>query len=102
LVQLPARRHATKGSDAATANLTPKAAVESGLERFRARDLPGAIALFQQALASSPTRDEAQAAHYNLACALTRQKEWATAVASVRAAVNEFGLPLAVPLEVRP
>lgn len=88
---------AAKGAAPSPASVTTaKAAVEAGLEAFAAGDAAAALGLFSRALALRPDDDEARAALYNSACALTRLRRWQEAADAVVAAVNERGLKLAV------
>lgn len=77
---------------------TSKACVETGLEVFRVGDAEAALELFQRALQLNPNDDEARAALYNSACALTKLNRWQEAADAVVAAVNERNLKLLVAL----
>lgn len=77
---------------------TPTACVEAGLQLFEGGDAQAALSLFQRALTLNPNDDEARAALYNSACALTKLKRWEEAADAVVSAVNDRGLKLAVAL----
>ena len=102
---LPYRRtviiHAAKQdttSDSPSLPSTPTACVEAGLAKFEGGDPQGALTLFQKALTLNPNDDEARAALYNSACALTKLKRWDEAADAVVSAVNDRGLKLSVAL----
>jgi tetratricopeptide (TPR) repeat protein len=77
---------------------TATACVETGLKQFEQGDAQGALKLFQRALELNPNDDEARAALYNSACALTKLKRWEEAANAVISAVNDRNLKLAVAL----
>lgn len=102
---LPAKRSGTvlaatrdSTSNAASVPSTPTACVEAGLQLFEGGDAQAALSLFQRALTLNPNDDEARAALYNSACALTKLKRWEEAADAVVSAVNDRGLKLAVAL----
>jgi tetratricopeptide (TPR) repeat protein len=86
--------------DATTNSLpaTATACVETGLTKFEKGDAQGALKLFQRALELNPNDDEARAALYNSACALTKLKRWEEAANAVISAVNDRDLKLSVAL----
>lgn len=94
LAIIAAAGDATTGSPPATAT----ACVETGLQLFEKGDSQGALKLFQRALQLNPNDDEARAALYNSACALTKLKRWEEAADAVISAVNDRELKLTVAL----
>ena len=87
---------ATPSSSSPSPPATAAASVEAGLAAFQSGDPAAALALFQRARTLSPSDDEARAATYNAACALTALKRYREAADAVVAAVNEHGLKLDV------
>lgn len=75
---------------------TARAAVEQGLEAFRAQQYERAAALFSTALDLRPASEEAAAALYNQACAYAKLRRWQDASDSLERAVNDHGLKLSV------
>jgi hypothetical protein len=71
-------------------------AVNAGQAALDAGDAAGALALFETALTLAPTEEEATAAEYNRACALTALGRWQVAADAVVAVVNGRGLKLDV------
>jgi tetratricopeptide (TPR) repeat protein len=79
---------------------TAKEAVERGLQAFQASRVDDAIDLFNQAIALTPNREEAMAAHYNLGCAYTKNRRYDLAADSIMRAVNDYDMKLLVALKV--
>ena len=95
----PSQQQRQQPPTTATLPTTATACVEAGLAVFETKsDYQGALALFQRALTLNPNEDEARAALYNAACALTKLKRWQEAADAVVAAVNDHNLKLAVAL----
>jgi tetratricopeptide (TPR) repeat protein len=81
---------------AQTAPTTARAAVEQGLEAFRAQQYERAASLFSTALDLRPASEEAAAALYNQACAYAKLRRWQDASEALERAVNDHGLKLSV------
>ena len=75
-------------------------AVEQGLEAFANGDTTEALRLFRKGLSMNPSKDEARAALYNMACCLVKEKKWQAAADAVSDACNNYGLKHAVALKV--
>ena len=89
-----------KASTAQQAPASAKVAVEQGLEAFANGDTTEALRLFRKGLSMNPSKDEARAALYNMACCLVKEKKWQAAADAVSDACNNYGLKYAVALKV--
>ena len=89
-----------RASTAQQAPASAKVAVEQGLEAFANGDTTEALRLFRKGLSMNPSKDEARAALYNMACCLVKEKKWQAAADAVSDACNNYGLKYAVALKV--
>lgn len=89
-----------RASTAQQAPASAKVAVEQGLEAFANGDTTEALSLFRKGLSMNPSKDEARAALYNMACCLVKEKRWQAAADAVSDACNNYGLKYAVALKV--
>lgn len=89
-----------RASTAQQAPASAKVAVEQGLEAFANGDTTEALGLFRKGLSMTPSKDEARAALYNMACCLVKEKKWQAAADAVSDACNNYGLKYAVALKV--
>ncbi|RMZ54645.1 hypothetical protein APUTEX25_003023 [Auxenochlorella protothecoides] len=83
-------------SPAALSVTSAKDAVEAGLQRFSNGDPATALQLFRAGLSMRPSPDEARAATYNSACALTALGRYQEALAQLESAVTVHDLALRV------
>ncbi|KAL6767984.1 LPA1 [Auxenochlorella protothecoides x Auxenochlorella symbiontica] len=83
-------------SPAALSVTSAKDAVEAGLQRFSDGDPATALQLFRAGLSMRPSPDEARAATYNSACALTALGRYQEALAQLESAVTVHDLALRV------
>ncbi|DBB16252.1 TPA: hypothetical protein ACH3X3_014572 [Trebouxia sp. C0006] len=88
-----------RASTAQQAPASAKVAVEQGLEAFANGDTTEALRLFRKGLSMNPSKDEARAALYNMACCLVKEKKWQAAADAVSDACNNYGLKYAVALK---